>query len=1659
MLQSIKRFTVAPEPSRQHQIFRIIILGQMFSLLLLIVYEVIALVPSARLLLEIGLLVFFAILYYSTQHLPLRAASLLLVLITWIVATLHFAVTPTAAFAFPTLNAYLILIIVAAVLIDTQAAMMVVGASIAAILFMAQQVQTISVIQSAQVNLVWIVYIASLIIMGFTTLVVSRSVRSSLQDRQDSENALQRLNEMLQLEAAEHIRTRNQLQIGEDNLKLAQSIARLGNFEFDLQTRQVTWSDEVYRIFEIEPGTPITLERYQAAIHPRDFERVMKAVEDSTRSKQSYEIEHDLMLPSGTLKHLLAIGNPVMDEAGEVIRIFGIVQDITERKQVTQALSRERNLLRTLIDAIPDHIYVKDSEYRFVLNNVTDMRSMGASSAAEVIGKTDFDMYPAELAEAYRRDDQQVIEKGIAIINREEVTNDVHGNPIWVTTTKIPLRDENGRITGLVGIGHDISQTKHLVDELAQSREMLQLVMDSIPQAILWKDRQGVYLGYNRTFAVDTGLSRLDEAIGKTDFELVPESEAHRFAEEDRAVMETNTPRLNIEQFVHTQDGRAKWLRTNLIPMHNRQQQVTGLLVTYEDITERKMAEQALEESREMLRLVMDTVPQAILWKDRNGVYLGYNRTFAMDMGLSRLDEAMGKTDQDFLPAEIARELEADDRAIVESGIPRLNNERQAIDKQGRLKWLRSNIIPMKNRQQQVSGILITYEDITERKTAEQALAESRTMLRLVMDTVPLAIAWKDRDCVFLGCNQQMATDLELPSPEWIIGKTDYDLPSAVDAARFQADDRAVMTSGQAKLNYEEQQTRPDGKIAWLRTSKIPMQNAEDQVIGVLVNYENITERKLAEQALGQSYKLLEAIINNIPIRVFWKDRNGVIMGYNFEYARRVTPPLDASLIGKCDYDLFESREIADELRQRDQQLLSSGQAELNQEHAYLQPNGATAWWVTNRVPLRDQNGEAFGILVTAQDITERKLAEQRIVEANTRLQLVLDTIPVGVIWKDIHSVFQGANRRTLAHMGMERVEELIGKRDHDFFPNEADSYCAGDQWVIKEKRPRLNQTEPQTTRDGRQIWLRTNKAPLQNAEGEVSGVLITYEDITDQKLANEALANERNLLQTIINNLPIYIFAKDRDGRFTLSNNSHTAISEGQTTEHLIGKTSLEVYEEPYGSRFYEDDMAVLRDGKLLVDVERITRDANRVEKWVLTTKVPLRDDAGTITGMVGLSRDITEQKRSQMLLRERYERIELMTEIATNFIRSDSSVMDRLINRTLERVTRFTRVERGYVFLLNEDGTVLKLGYEWCETDVRPHLGVLDSVLVADFADFVASMKAGTIAQVQTADIPDTPDNATMLGVLRLLSIQSFINIPILVDQQFIGWIGFDATREPMMWSEDVVNMFKVTGQIIGNAIVRQRANVQIRQLNTELERRVAERTRQLEAANHELESFSYSVSHDLRAPLRSIDGFSRALLEDYSGKLDETGTDYLQRVRSGSQRMGNLIDDLLKLSRVTRNEIKLEPVNLSEMVQQIADDLQQSYPTRVVEWTIEPDLTAQGDRHLVRVALDNLIGNAWKFTSKVEQTQIVFGLTTHDNERCFFVRDNGDGFDMTYASKLFGAFQRLHSMTEFEGTGVGLATVQRVIHRHGGRIWAEGQKGQGATFFFTLSAEQVG
>ena len=516
----------------------------------------------------------------------------------------------------------------------------------------------------------------------------------------------------------------------------------------------------------------------------------------------------------------------------------------------------------------------------------------------------------------------------------------------------------------------------------------------------------------------------------------------------------------------------------------------------------------------------------------------------------------------------------------------------------------------------------------------------------------------------------------------------------------------------------------------------------------------------------------------------------------------------------------------------------------------------------------------------------------------------------------------------------------------------------------------------------------------------QASYVNLYGRDITESKRVEEALRESEESFRVIFERSTIGKSLTAPDGRLLRVN---------QAVADFLGYTIEEMQRLDFTQITYPDDIAVTRE--VIRSLLANEGESRRLEKrfirksgevvWADVSTTVRRDVNGVPLYLITAIADITERKLAEEKIRVSEERY-----------------------RSL-----FENMVEGYAYcqMLFEDGQAKDWTY----------------LVVNDAFEFLTGLKDVTgkkVSQVIPGIRETDPAIFERYGRVALTGKPEKFEMFVEAMQMWFSISVYSPEKDFFVSVFDVITE-------------RKRAEAEIRRLNQGLEQRVRQRTAQLEAANQELEAFAYSVSHDLRAPLRGIDGWSLALMEDYHDRLDAQAQQYLGFVRAEAQRMGQLIDDLLQLSRVTRAEMQAVPVNLSAIAQAVAARLQAAQPERQVDLVIQPDLAATGDPRLIEILLTNLFSNAWKFTGPRPSARIEFGKVELEDRPVFFVRDNGMGFDMAFAQKLFGAFQRMHKQSEFPGTGIGLATVQRIVHRHGGRVWAEAQVDQGAVFYFTL------
>jgi len=531
--------------------------------------------------------------------------------------------------------------------------------------------------------------------------------------------------------------------------------------------------------------------------------------------------------------------------------------------------------------------------------------------------------------------------------------------------------------------------------------------------------------------------------------------------------------------------------------------------------------------------------------------------------------------------------------------------------------------------------------------------------------------------------------------------------------------------------------------------------------------------------------------------------------------------------------------------------------------------------------------------------------------------------------------------------------------------------------------------------KDGSHRWL------MWRAKGDTRDRLVyaVARDIHERRVASDATRHERDFVSALLDTIGAVVVVLDGQGKIVRMNR-HAELLTGWTFDEVRDTPFFETFlleEERAGVR---QQFASLRAGNFPARFENhwLTRSGER--RLLSWSNTALLDDAGAVEFVIGTGLDVSEARAADDALRESEERYRQLVELSPNAI-------------AIHVDGRIVFANTAAIRLLEADGPSQVIG-----------MPVLNAV-APEFREVVQERMRRMIVGGEVGP---------------------------LIEERFVTFKG--QTIDVEVAAMPITVMQRRGVQVVFRDIsARKQAESDLHRLNDELEQRVADRTAQLEAANRELEAFAYSVSHDLRAPLRSIDGFSQAVIEDCGGEVSDVCRGHLQRVRAASQRMASLIDALLTLSRVTRTEMNRDMVDLSALVREIASDLRRTEPERRVTFVVADGLRARGDPRLLRLAFENLLGNAWKFTSRNASARIEFGQTMREGRRTYFIRDDGAGFDMTYATKLFGAFQRLHAPTEFPGTGIGLATVQRIMNRHGGRVWAQSEAGKGATFFFVL------
>jgi len=832
-------------------------------------------------------------------------------------------------------------------------------------------------------------------------------------------------------------------------------------------------------------------------------------------------------------------------------------------------------------------------------------------------------------------------------------------------------------------------------------------------------------------------------------------------------------------------------------------------------------------------------------------------------------------------------------------------------------------------------------------------------------------------------------------APEEMMGRTLVEFMLEEDRAAMAEElaAKGVFQHNQRDLRL----CRADGATLWVLSSANPLHDTQGEYIGTVAMLTDITERKNIEDDLRESEGRFQAFMSHLPGVAFIKGADGRYLYINQAW-KHIFDLGPEKVLGRRDAEIFPP-DIAASFLRSDDAVLASG--EPTQIVEMVPQGNKPKYWLSSKFRVRGARPEENFVGGIALDITSAREAEVELHEMQERFMAFMGNLSGVAFIKDGQSRYVFVNAAWEKLFGR-KLEQVRGLHDADLFPaSMAGDFGQSDHLLRQDRKP-LQVVETFLQPDGPHSYLVNKFLIPGETEGEdyVGGIAV---DITERLRTQQALRESQARSQAILASALDAVITIDQQGRVVEFNPAAENMF-GYKNSDIIGEEmALKIIPEEMRAQHRAGLMRVVRTGESHILGRRIELTACRADGSRFPAELTInRVEFSAQPLFTGFIRDITERKAAESAVRLSEERYRVLVSATASIVWSTNPEGQMITPQpTWEAYT----------------------GQSW--EDTRQH-GTFSMLHEEDRAAVIARWE-----QTRAEKKMYVSEARYWHAASQSWHYCSTRGVPLLNEDGTIReWIG-----------------------TITDIDAQKRAEFEIRQLNASLERRVEERTAELQTANKELESFCYSVSHDLRAPLRAIDGFSQALEEDYATLLDNSGRNYLQRVRNATKRMAQLIDDLLELSRVTRAEINRTDVDLSQLAAQVMEELQHGDRDRRVAWEICPGLRVHGDPRLLRVVLDNLLGNAWKFTKKQPLPKIEMGVILQDGKSVFYVRDNGAGFDMNYASKLFGAFQRLHSATDYEGTGVGLANVQRVIHRHGGRVWAEAKPGEGATFYFTL------
>jgi PAS domain S-box-containing protein len=943
----------------------------------------------------------------------------------------------------------------------------------------------------------------------------------------------------------------------------------------------------------------------------RDGESVLNALETGINA-------------DGHKSWLLVSKVPLRGENGEITGLVGITTEITDQKEAEEAQKRERILLRTLIDSLPNSVYVKDREGRARVMNLAAVRTTSAQSEEEVIGKTDFELWPKEIAEKSFAEDQELMERGVPVVDNEERVGGYDRKEQWRLTTKLPLRDENGAVVGLVGIGTDITELKRIESQLRESEERFRAIFENASVGIYRTTPDGRVLLANPAMIKILGFQSFDE-LARCNLE----EEGHFFADQPRAkfreLVETKGSITGVESKKKRRDGSTFWVRESSSASYDEKGKVVYYEGTVEDITEHKRVEEALENERSLLRTLIEHLPNAVFVKDREYRKILTNRSHEVGVrsylkqhGFADDKKILGLTDFEVYPKEIAEQYFSEDSKVIETGKAVLNREELHVDADGQRHWTLISKVPLRGEEGTINGLVGITTDITSQKLAGEALRRSEETLKQITNSIDDAIYSVDGETAefaYLSPVFERKLGYSLSDIKEMGGRWAF-LKRTVQSGDFSEVDPVVGELREHVVRnvpiLENWWRCKDGRLLYLEDKSVPVY--EDgklvRIDGVL---RDITEWRLSEDAKQREQILLRTLIDNIPYPVYVKDTECRKIIANPADVHNLGCRSEAEVIGKTDFD-FYPKEIADKFFLNDQSVIKDGRTILNKEEYFYDPEGRKRWLLTTKIPLVDQSGNLTGLVGIGADITERKAVDEALRKSEEELRALFESMKdiIIVLDKDGRVLRFGPNDDLSLY---KPAREIVGKRSYEIFPKElSDLFLSVIHKTIE--KGQMQSVEYAIDIHGVQRWRLASVSPLTN-----DSVLWVARDITELKLMEREIKDSEKKYRELVENALVGVYRATMDGRIIYANGAMAEMLEYGSPQDLLSVELFDLYKNDDERASFVQQLR--QHGK--------TDKSNEVEFLTKTGQVRNILLSASLGGEIisGMAKDITEIRK----------------------------------------------------------------------------------------------------------------------------------------------------------------------------------------------------------------------------------------------------------------------------------------------------------------------------------------------------------------------------------------------------------------------------------------------